>query len=311
VVYVATCNPVSLFSMKERGDTIQSIELYDVFPRTISGSWQPFITIAPLGSPLDGQVVLHEETLGLHIKGIEENSRSKRENLFKPDESIVQINDTQLQDKTFAQAQEVFRQAMTSSSPVRLEVLPLANKPRYEKSLIGQLFTGDAKDAPDKLKSPMLLRAKTDSKSEPKRDAKPNTNPGVRRADARTRAPETHVANPPAELRRGPGSLERGSSSPSSRAESSSPPRTRSQSPQSNRSPLPGLGNLTGRKGGKKLKIDLKKGTEGLGFTVVTRDSSVHGPGPILVKNILQRGAAVKDGRLQPGDRILEVRLKC
>lgn len=49
-------------------------------------------------------------------------------------------------------------------------------------------------------------------------------------------------------------------------------------------------------------------GAEGLGFTVVTRDSSVHGPGPILVKNILQRGAAVKDGRLQPGDRILEVK---
>ncbi|XP_029599533.1 partitioning defective 3 homolog B, partial [Salmo trutta] len=46
---------------------------------------------------------------------------------------------------------------------------------------------------------------------------------------------------------------------------------------------------------------------EGLGFTVVTRDSSVHGPGPILVKNILPRGAAVKDGRLQSGDRILEV----
>ncbi|KAK1903160.1 von Willebrand factor A domain containing protein 8 [Dissostichus eleginoides] len=69
VVYVATCNPVSLFSMKERGDTIQSIELYDVFPRTISGSWQPFITIAPLGSSLDGQVVLHEEQSNtvLHI----------------------------------------------------------------------------------------------------------------------------------------------------------------------------------------------------------------------------------------------------
>lgn len=48
-------------------------------------------------------------------------------------------------------------------------------------------------------------------------------------------------------------------------------------------------------------------GPEGLGFTVVTRDSSVHGPGPILVKNILPRGAAVKDGRLQSGDRILEV----
>lgn len=51
----------------------------------------------------------------------------------------------------------------------------------------------------------------------------------------------------------------------------------------------------------------VRVGSEGLGFTVVTRDSSVHGPGPILVKNILPRGAAVKDGRLQPGDRILEV----
>ncbi|XP_051786410.1 par-3 family cell polarity regulator beta a [Erpetoichthys calabaricus] len=69
-------------------------------------------------------------------------------------------------------------------------------------------------------------------------------------------------------------------------------------------SPLLGFGN---KKLGKKVRIDLKKGPEGLGFTVVTRDSSVHGPGPILVKNILPRGAAVKDGRLQFGDRILEV----
>lgn len=61
VLYVATCNPVSLYSMKERGDTIHCMELYDVFPRTISGVWQPFVTVAPLGNPLDGQVVLHEE----------------------------------------------------------------------------------------------------------------------------------------------------------------------------------------------------------------------------------------------------------
>lgn len=51
----------------------------------------------------------------------------------------------------------------------------------------------------------------------------------------------------------------------------------------------------------------LSAGTEGLGFTVVTRDSSLHGPGPIMVKSILPRGAAVKDGRLKSGDRILEV----
>ncbi|TMS06972.1 von Willebrand factor A domain-containing protein 8 [Larimichthys crocea] len=61
ILYVATCNPVSLYSMKERGEIIHCMELYDVFPRTISGVWQPFVTVAPLGSPLDGQVVLHEE----------------------------------------------------------------------------------------------------------------------------------------------------------------------------------------------------------------------------------------------------------
>ncbi|KAI4872445.1 hypothetical protein NFI96_033688, partial [Prochilodus magdalenae] len=61
VIYVATCNPVALYSMRERADTLHCIELYDVFPRTISGVWQPFITVAGLGSPLQGQVVLHEE----------------------------------------------------------------------------------------------------------------------------------------------------------------------------------------------------------------------------------------------------------
>ncbi|XP_062313090.1 von Willebrand factor A domain-containing protein 8 [Osmerus eperlanus] len=60
-MYVATCNPVSLYAMRDGGDTIHCMELYDVFPRTISGVWQPFVTVAALGSPLDGQVVLHEE----------------------------------------------------------------------------------------------------------------------------------------------------------------------------------------------------------------------------------------------------------
>lgn len=43
------------------------MELYDIFPRTISGVWQPFVTVAPLGNPLDGQVVLHEEQVGTRL----------------------------------------------------------------------------------------------------------------------------------------------------------------------------------------------------------------------------------------------------
>ncbi|XP_039998182.1 par-3 family cell polarity regulator beta a isoform X2 [Xiphias gladius] len=263
------------------------------------------IHVIPYCSSLSGR------TLGLHIKGIEENSRSKRENIFQEDECIVQINDTPLQDKTFVQSQEVFRQAMTNSnSSVCLEVLPVANKLHYEKSLIGHLFTGDAKDSSTKAKSPMVVRAKTNSQPELKPDSKLKTKVEVRRPDTRAKTPEPAAVNiPPVELQSGQGSLERVSPTRPTRAASSSPtPRARSQSPLASKSPgLPGLANLSSKKGGKRIKIELKKGTEGLGFTVVTRDSSVHGPGPILVKNILSRGAAIKDGRLQPGDRILEV----
>uniref|UniRef100_A0A8C7YE05 PDZ domain-containing protein n=1 Tax=Oryzias sinensis TaxID=183150 RepID=A0A8C7YE05_9TELE len=224
------------------------------------------IHVIPYCSSLSGR------TLGLHIKGIEENSRSRREKLFKEEECIVQINDTPLLDKTFAQSQEVFRQAMMSPS-VCLEVLPAANKPRYEKNLIGQLFS-DGKESPSKTWSPGTSRAQPDPKQDPKLKNKPQVH-----------------------------SADRGSPTPPS------PSPTRSQSPPDPRSPTApaDLTNMTARKGGKKIRVDLKKGTEGLGFTVVTRDSSVHGPGPILVKNILARGAAIKDGRLQPGDRILEV----
>ncbi|XP_026561155.1 von Willebrand factor A domain-containing protein 8 [Pseudonaja textilis] len=60
-LYVATCNPVSLYFMNASGKTGYCLDLYDLFPRTFRGLWQPFVRLAPLGSPLQGQVVLHEE----------------------------------------------------------------------------------------------------------------------------------------------------------------------------------------------------------------------------------------------------------
>ncbi|KAM9319394.1 von Willebrand factor A domain-containing protein 8 [Gastrophryne carolinensis] len=60
-VYVATCNPVSLYFMKTHGGKGYFVDLYDIFPRTVGSVWQPFITVAPLGHPLTGQVILHEE----------------------------------------------------------------------------------------------------------------------------------------------------------------------------------------------------------------------------------------------------------
>lgn len=47
--------------------------------------------------------LLSFRSLGLHIRGVEENSRSKREGIFQDDECIVKINDAELMDKSFSQ----------------------------------------------------------------------------------------------------------------------------------------------------------------------------------------------------------------
>ncbi|XP_077061494.1 par-3 family cell polarity regulator beta a isoform X2 [Siphateles boraxobius] len=257
----------------------------------ISGDLGPLgIKVISYCSSLSGR------TLGLHIRSIEENSRSERERIFHEDECIVQINDIELIDKSFAQSQEVFRQAM-SSSTVCLEVLPVANKLRYEKSLIGQLFNS-AEPTPvvPKVKSPFLVH-------------------NLRPSNAATPSPEPPVSQTPPlkeeELRptrHSPVESNHQRDTPSPPVSASPILKDRSESPAQNLTPaLAALVNMAAKKPGKRMKIDLKKGTEGLGFTVVTRDSSLHGPGPIMVKSILPRGAAIKDGRLKSGDRILEV----
>ncbi|XP_026310395.1 partitioning defective 3 homolog B isoform X3 [Piliocolobus tephrosceles] len=231
----------------------------------ISGEGGPLgIHVVPFFSSLSGRI------LGLFIRGIEENSRSKREGLFHENECIVKINSVDLVDKTFAQAQDVFRQAMKSPS-VLLHVLPPQNREQYEKSVIGPLNIFGNNDGVLKTKAPPPVHGKS----------------GLKTANLTgAESPETDAST--------------------SLQQNKSPrvPRLGGKPSSPSLSPLMGFGS---KKNAKKIKIDLKKGPEGLGFTVVTRDSSIHGPGPIFVKNILPKGAAIKDGRLQSGDRILEV----
>ncbi|XP_035250154.1 partitioning defective 3 homolog B-like [Anguilla anguilla] len=247
----------------------------------ISGESGPLgIHVIPYCSSLSGR------SLGLHIRRVEENSRSKREGIFHEDECIVKINDTELMDKSFAQSQEVFSQAMQSPT-VRLEVVPILNRDRYEKSLIGQLYTLERPEG-----TPLPLTTEPLSRPKEKQSGleAPCPAPLAVPLSAPCPAPLLNSAPCPAPL--------------------SLPPPGKSHSPLLKKSPslpLPPTGGVASKKGGRKLKVELRKGPEGLGFTVVTRDASVHGPGPILVKNILPRGAAVKDGRLKSGDRILEV----
>ena len=67
------------------------------------------------------------------------------------------------------------------------------------------------------------------------------------------------------------------------------------------------LMTVSTRKIGKKLDLELIKGRDGLGFSVTTRDNPAGGLCPIYIKNILSKGAAIEDGRLRSGDRLLEV----
>lgn len=61
------------------------------------------------------------------------------------------------------------------------------------------------------------------------------------------------------------------------------------------------------RKLGRQIEIYLTKGPHGLGFSVTTRDNPAGGHCPIYIKKILPKGAAIEDGGLKPGDRLLEV----
>uniref|UniRef100_A0A8D1MX93 PDZ domain-containing protein n=1 Tax=Sus scrofa TaxID=9823 RepID=A0A8D1MX93_PIG len=247
--------------------SLKTMDALSVMTKTveISGEGGPLgIHVVPFFSSLSGRI------LGLFIRGIEENSRSKREGLFHENECIVKINNVDLTDKTFAQAQDVFRQAMKSPS-VLLRVLPPQNREQYEKSVIGPLHIFGNNDGASRTKVPPSIHGKSGVKM-----VNPTGSNGPK-DDASTSLQQSRSPRVPR--------VGRKPSSPSL-------------------SPLMGFGS---KKNAKKIKIDLKKGPEGLGFTVVTRDSSIHGPGPIFVKNILPKGAAIKDGRLQSGDRILEV----
>ncbi|KAF0026366.1 hypothetical protein F2P81_021103 [Scophthalmus maximus] len=178
------------------------------------------IHVVPYCSSLSGR------SLGLFIRGVEEESRSRKEGLFHEDECIVRINNTDLMDKTFTQAQEVFRQAMRSPV-VRLEVVPSSSRERYEKSLIGQLFGNSA--GPDS--SPRVAKTK---EPPPPVKAKPVFKPAENSA--------VRLAEEAAAL-----------------AAAVSTPKGRSESPLLKKSPA--LSSLVANKrGGRRLRIDLKKG---------------------------------------------------
>ncbi|KAL4705760.1 hypothetical protein ACJJTC_006541 [Scirpophaga incertulas] len=73
---------------------------------------------------------------------------------------------------------------------------------------------------------------------------------------------------------------------------------------------ISGLEQPVGHKpsvGVQNVTVALVKGEKGLGFTITTRDNPTGGHCPIYIKTILPKGAAVTDGRLRAGDRLVSV----
>ncbi|XP_045642358.1 partitioning defective 3 homolog isoform X12 [Ursus americanus] len=235
------------------------------------------------GGPLGIHVVPFSarggRTLGLLVKRLEKGGKAEQENLFHENDCIVRINDGDLRNRRFEQAQHMFRQAMRTPT-IWFHVVPAANKEQYE-----QLSQSEKNSYYPSRFSP---------------DSQYIDNRGGNSAglSALPRAPRSN--HPPEQIDSHPRLL------PQSTHPSGKPPSAPAPAPQNVFSTNVSSGYNT-KKIGKRLNIQLKKGSEGLGFSITSRDVTIGGSAPIYVKNILPRGAAIQDGRLKAGDRLIEV----
>uniref|UniRef100_A0A8C6I0S8 Partitioning defective 3 homolog n=1 Tax=Mus spicilegus TaxID=10103 RepID=A0A8C6I0S8_MUSSI len=234
------------------------------------------------GGPLGIHVVPFSarggRTLGLLVKRLEKGGKAEQENLFHENDCIVRINDGDLRNRRFEQAQHMFRQAMRARV-IWFHVVPAANKEQYE-----QLSQREKNNYSPGRFSP-------DSHCVANRSVANNAPQALPRAPRLSQPPEQLDAHPRL---------------PHSAHASTKPPVAPALAPPSVLSTSVGSVYNT-KKVGKRLNIQLKKGTEGLGFSITSRDVTIGGSAPIYVKNILPRGAAIQDGRLKAGDRLIEV----
>ncbi|XP_075443855.1 partitioning defective 3 homolog isoform X4 [Ascaphus truei] len=240
------------------------------------------VEVSNEGGPLGIHVVPYSarggRTLGLLVKRLEKGGKAERENLFHENDCIVRINNGDLRNRRFEQAQNMFRLAMRSPM-IWFHVVPAVNKEPYEQL----------------------------SQSENNTYYSNQLGPDAQYVDNRqfsSAGPDHTIQRIP---RQGNQTEHTDSFShlPQSVNSAGKPPTGLTPSPQRVVSPSPNSGYNT--KKGKKLNIQLKKGAEGLGFSITSRDVPLGGSAPIYVKNILPRGAAIQDGRLKAADRLLEV----
>ncbi|XP_039983272.1 partitioning defective 3 homolog isoform X4 [Xiphias gladius] len=254
---------------------------------SLEGMLRP-VKVSNEGGPLGIHVVPFSSqdlrTQGLLVKRLEQGGKAEQERLFQENDCIVKINQGDIRNLRFEQAQNMFRQAMRS--PVILfHMVPAAMKRQYELL-----------SAQSELSSPQSNRVYFSQGERsslvggpaPRLGPQPGLNHNHQGPLAgSTPEPSRRYTTLPHTL------VSRTLSAPS-------------PSLQRRVSINPCTSSYLKNKG-RRFNIQLKKGPEGLGFSITSRDVPIGGSAPIYVKNILPRGAAIQDGRLKAGDRLLEV----
>uniref|UniRef100_A0AAQ5YVT8 PDZ domain-containing protein n=1 Tax=Amphiprion ocellaris TaxID=80972 RepID=A0AAQ5YVT8_AMPOC len=248
----------------------------------LEGMLKP-VEVSNEGGPLGIHVVPFSSqdirTQGLLVKRLERGGKAEQERLFQENDCIVRINQGDIRNLRFEQAQNIFRQAMRSSV-ILFHVVPAALKRQYEVLSVRNEISSP----------PQSNRVRFSQDSQQPGDRSSLVGGAMSRSGPQSRStpePSRRFATLPHNL------VSRTSSAPSPSLQ------RRISTNMSTSSYL--------KSKGRRFNIQLKKGPEGLGFSITSRDVPIGGSAPIYVKNILPRGAAIQDGRLKAGDRLLEV----
>ncbi|KAL1421158.1 hypothetical protein MTO96_023328 [Rhipicephalus appendiculatus] len=240
--------------------------------------------------------------MGLVIQGIEPGGRIDRDGRLRVGDTIVEVNGRSLLHLSFQAAQQVFKEALQSQEiclhlsrrrPAHSGSSPMSSPPpplplSLPPSLSSTQSSSDAG----------FSSVTSSMQSPPKRPPPP---PSFRKDPAE--GLNNGVVNGLVEGEERSGLNSKVATVTPTKKLPPPPP----SATANGRSTASSLNVANTRKIGRKVHIKLVKGPEGLGFSVTTRDNPAGGNCPIYIKNILPRGAAIDDGRLRPGDRLLEV----
>jgi partitioning defective protein 3 len=239
--------------------------------------------VAQYDKPKPNSMTGSSVPIGLLVRHVDQGGKADMMNLLNPGDLITDINNTSLQGLSFERAQEVFKTALQAHS------LSLKTVPNCGGSDLSSLSS-----------PPPATPSGSDH--EPSQQFFPGSpnNPLPNRFSG------SHL------LAAGASSTlpSRGQRSLVNQNQPLTPPPFDIKASPLVDSPLSLMGRANTKKIGRKIRIQLTKGPDGLGLTLTTRDNAPvvgQNTAPVCIKKILPKGAAIQDGRLVEGDRLLEV----